>query len=258
MARYSFRSGRSRRSRRRSRKLTKANIYGNRSARSQAGQIAALNRKINAVSKRTKPELHVLCSQNNAFTFTSNALSSVYNRFIMDLPTPNSPADNAFVGDMCHMLSLTLHAYAEYFNNSTTGYHDTESAGCVLRIIAVQYKDSQGIASPLANVNELLQSTGTTASGYTALAYAPFVTGISNRLRVLCDRKYILTTNRNQKLIKIRVPLGKYRDLRYDAATQYFSNVIQFWVIAGGLHYDSNYVETLQFTSMHKLVFRDN
>lgn len=117
MVRY-FRRRFGRRYYKRNRRLSKANIYGNRSARSQAGQIAALNRKINNVAKRTKPEYHIVNSSSYAKSFTSGAFSSTYIRIPQPVPSANSASDSGFVGDMCHMLSLTLHGYCEYFNNS--------------------------------------------------------------------------------------------------------------------------------------------
>lgn len=255
MARYGRRSYRRRY--RRGRKLTKASIYGNRSARSQAGQIARLNSKVNYIARRTKPEIHVLNSGNFDKSFTSNAFAATYYLYQMPLPTAGSAGDSGFAGNQCHMISLTLHGYAEYFNSSATGYHDSESAGCVLRIIALQTKssvDQQLLTTP----TDILQSVGTSGTGYTALAYAPFRTGISDVYRVLMDYKCTLTSDKNQKLLKLKVPLGKYRTLSYDPNLQKYSNSISILVLACGLHYDQNFTETIQYTSMLKLVFRDN
>lgn len=245
-------------SRKRNRKLSKANIYLNTSARSQATQIAAVNRKVNNLSKRLKMEYHIITTANLSKTFTSSLLSETYFSFWMPAPARQSALDTGFTGDLCHALSLTLHGYAEYFNNSNTGYHDTESAGCVLRIIAIQCKTADRSLQSPPTPSDLLVSVGGSGDNYTALAFSPFRNGITNEFRILLDYRCTLTTNRNQKLLKVNVPFGKYRDLRFDNQVNALNNMVAFVVIAGGLHYDSNYVETLQFTGMTKLVFRDN
>lgn len=247
-----YRRGRTRRFR----KLSKANIYGNRSARAQAGQIAALNRKVNKVIRRDKPEYKVLNAPPVAKSFTSNALDSAYFADFQPFPVVNNASDHGMVGNKVNLISLTMNGYCEYFNSSNTGYHDTESAGCVLRIIAVQYK--QLIDNPITSIADILQETGSTGTGYTALAYSPFKLGITTRLRVLMDYKTTLTTTRNQKLLKIKVPIGKFRDLRYNESLQTWENAIQFFIVVGGLHYDQNYTETLQFNAMLKVVYTDN
>lgn len=52
------------------RTLRKSNIYMNKSARSQAYQIAALNKKINYVYKVTKPETAIMQYTGTGISFT--------------------------------------------------------------------------------------------------------------------------------------------------------------------------------------------
>lgn len=236
-------------------KLSKANIYGNRSARSQAGQIAALNRKVNKIAKRDKPEYKIVNTSPYAKSFTSQALSNTYITISQPFPTVNNASDEGMVGNKVHMIALKMNGYCEYFNSSNTGYHDTESAGCVIRIIAIQFKQSGGTVIP---IDQLLQQAGTVGSNYTALAYSPFKQGITNKCRVLMDYRSIITTTRNQKLLNLRVPLRKYRDLRFDNGTNAWSNNVLFYVIVGGLHYDQNYTETVEFNATLKLVYTDD
>lgn len=56
------------------RTLKKSNIFGNKSAKGQAKQIYALNRKINYIEKRTKPEIYTRTTElcNHLFTTDGN------------------------------------------------------------------------------------------------------------------------------------------------------------------------------------------
>lgn len=235
-------------------KLSTRNIYSNRGAKSQASQIAALNRKINKIARKDKPEYKVVNVAPFAKSFTSQTLSGTYITQYQPYPLVGNATDEGMVGNIVHMTSLVLNGYCEYFNSSTTGYHDTESAGCVLRVIAIQFKDNRSGVIP---IDQLLQNAGTVGTNYTALAYSPFIQGITNKCRILMDYKTTLTTTRNQKLLKLKIPLGKCRDLRYDNPSQTWSNNVLVYVIAGGLHYDQNFVETLEFNAAMKLVYTD-
>lgn len=263
MSPYSFRS-RNRKTGRRTRKrynrvLSKKSIYGNRSARSQSNQIAALNRKINIIAKRDRPETKVVLSQTTTKTFTSKLLSGVYEVIVPALPSPSSSTDSGMVGDVCHIKSFRLNMYAEYFNTSDTGYHNSESAGGVIRIVAVQHKinDGDGIAS--LSPADILQDYGSSGTSYTAMAFSPFKTGITNRYRILMDKRYYITTDKNQLCLNLSCPLGKYRDLRYvnNLSINGWTNMINFIVFCSGLHGDSNFSETVDITYNTKLSYTD-
>lgn len=263
MTRRFFRSrtGKSsgRRYKRYNRVLSKKSIYGNRSARSQANQIAALNRKVNYFAKRSKPETKVVFSSTVNKEFTSRTLSSVYDVVVPALPSPSSATDSGMVGDLCHMKSFRLNLYAEYFNSSTTGYHNSESAGGVIRIIALQNKavnkDGIGMISP----ETVLQDFGTSGNSYTAMAFSPFKTGITNKYRILMDKRYTMTTDKNQLVLNLSCPLGKYRDLRYtnQLAENGWTNYINFVIFVSGLHGDGDFTETVDITYNTKLVYTD-
>ncbi|UPW41525.1 capsid protein [Peromfec virus RodF8_96] len=256
MAKYGRRSKRS--YKRRNRTLSKSNVLLNKGAKSQARQIYALSRKVNRVYNKVKPEYKVVNSVSvYSFKFTSSSLSSVIYQIPMSTPLAGSSSEGGMIGDKCRMISYVMNGYCEYFNSSNTGYHDTESAGAVVRVIALQDKDASS-KNPILTVDQILQDAGRSGDNYTALAFSPFKLGITNRVRVLMDYRTTMTTTRNQKLLKLRIPLHRFRDLRYEAnELNAWTNYIRIYVIVGGLHYDSNYNETVQFTATTKLVYTD-
>lgn len=263
MSPYSFRT-RTRKATRRYRKrankvLSKKSIYGSRSARAQSNQIAALNRKVNYIAKRDRPETKVVLSSTVNKRFTSKLLSEVYEVIVPALPSPSSSTDSGMVGDVCHMKSFRLNLYAEYFNTSDTGYHNSESAGAVIRIIALQHKvvDNDGIAS--MSPDNIFNDYGSVGTSYTAIAFSPFKTGITNKYRVLMDKRYYITTDKNQLCLNIPCPLGKYRDLRYtnNLPVNGWSNFVNFVIFVSGLHGDKDFSETVDITYNTKLVYTD-
>ncbi|UPW41738.1 capsid protein [Peromfec virus RodF5_42] len=238
------------------RRLSKSNILLNKGSRSQAKQILALNRKVNRVYRATKPEIKFAITSPIQHQYTSAALSSVYTRHIMPLPSPQSSTDTGMDGDKCSMKSFVIRGYAEYYNSSDTGYHNSESAGCIIRIIAVQPKQANFNVADIT-LTDLLQDYGDSSTGYTALSYSPFKRGTTTNYRILMDYKTKLTTNNNQKLLSLNVPLGRYRDLRYNVSQQNWANVVIYFVAVSGLHYDSNFTEYVTITHTPKMVYTD-
>lgn len=239
--------------------LSKKSIYGNRGARAQSNQIAALNRKINYIAKRDKPELKIVNSSVYNKKFTSKLLSDVYTVIVPALPSPSSATDSGMIGDVCHMKSFKLNLYCEYYNTSDTGYHRTESAGGIVRVVAIQHKIVNNDSIDSINPASILQEYGSSGDSYTAMGFSPFKTGITNKYRVLMDKRYYLTTDKNQLCTNISCPLGKYRDLRYtnNLPVNGWSNYINFIIFVSGLHGDSDFSETIDCTYSTKLVYTD-
>lgn len=261
MVRYNRRYKRYRK--RYNRKLTKTNIYLNKSARSQATQIAALNRKINYISRRDKPETKVYnAPQPISGSFTSDSITNTYTIQLMQ-PPARGVEDNNIVGDKINLLSVSLNLYAEYYNTSNTGYHNTESSGGIVRIIALQVKNNIGSSPALPSINNILQYASTTGSTYTAMSASPFINGITKTYRILFDAKYPINTNRNQ-LCKNIILRPKYKSIRLpptsssDPGLIAFQNSIFFVIIGGGLHADTDFTEYINYNLTYKYAYTDS
>lgn len=251
MARYYNRRYNKRNSRRY--KLSTRKIFSNTNAKSQANQIYSLKRRINSVYKRTKPEIKNLLGAAISHSFTSGALADIWYAGVFPMPTQNSGTDSGMIGNYCKPLSLQLNGTIEYYNSSATGYHNTESAGCMARVIIVQRKTPEDYTTthPLS---EFIPNPAYTGAEYTAMAVKPLQTGITEKWDVLCDKRYILTSDNNQKIFRIRV---KPKPFRFNNQDNKIFNYCKFIVIAAGLHYDQDFTEHLEFTEFVKMSYTD-
>lgn len=256
MARYRKYTRRNRRNKR-NYKLSKANIYLNKSSRAQATQIAALNRKINVIARRDKPETKINISQPKSITLNSSSLASSYDAWTVSYPSPGD-SDSQYIGDKFTLKSLYIGFTLEFYTNPA-GYHNTESAGTSYRIFVIQHKSTnvdQGGAMPLAEILEYGSNTGTS---YNARSISPFRTGITNEFDILYDSVGTITLERNQKIHKIYVPLKRRnRTIRsIVGATNVFDKPIYVYIVPSDLKYDADYKEYLQVTYIEKIAYTD-
>ncbi len=244
---------RGRRSYRRNRRnLSNRNVFGKTSAKAQSRQIATLRNRINTVYRATRPEIKTLLGAAIKHSFTSSALDDVWFAGVFPKPNPGT-SDSGMIGNYIRPLSLQLNGTIEYYNSSATGYHNTESAGCIARVIIVQRKTPEDYTTthPLS---EFIPNPAYTGADYTTMAVKPLQTGITEKWNVLCDKRYILTSDNNQKIFRIRV---KPRPFRFNNEDSKIFNYCKFIVIATGLHYDTDYTEHLEFTEFVKMTYTD-
>lgn len=236
-------------------KLSARKVFSKRSAKAQASQIYSLSRKINRIAKANKPEIKVITSTPFEQDFDSSSLSKIWMTWVPPVPSQGT-TDKSRIGTFVRCKSLTAYFSMEYYNSSTTGYHNTESAGCTARLILYQWKKTQDSTNQAAitDIGNFFEYASNAGSSYTMLCNCPFKTGISEKIHILADRKVILTTNKNQVNYKIRV---KPDNLKFDANSTTLHNQIFGVIVVSGLHYDTDYTEHLQVSAMAKLVYTD-
>lgn len=232
----------------RNKTLSARNIYSNKSAKSQSKQIYALKKRINTVYRRTKPEIKVFDGTNSTYSFDSQTLLNTYKIIPFDGPWKGSEDDNR-IGDLIKCLSYTIYFTGEYYNSSNTGYHDSESAGTPFRIIVFQKKTSNN-DSP--SIGEILSRTSGSGADYTNQAICPLKKGVTEKYKILADRKFTFTINRNQQLKTIKC---RPNNMRWDANN--YANGLYILLISAGLHFDNNFSEFVKGTVMSKLTFTD-
>lgn len=236
--------------RRNRRTLSNRSVYSKTSARSQARQIALLRNRVNSVYKATRPEMKVLNGSIIYKTLDSQTLFNTY----WTIGGPNlelGSGDNQRVGDKINVRNVQFTFTAEYYNNSATGYHNSESAGTTMRIIVGQYKTPRAYdVVPL--ISAVLSQSSNTPPIYTHQAVVPLKNGITEDYYILKDMKFAMTSSNNQRLIKFNV---KPRNIRWDANGNYNN----FWVmvISAGLHFDTDFSEFVQMTANLKMVYTD-
>ena len=113
-------------SRKSSKRLSSRNIYMNRSARSQALQIASLRNRINKVYKACRPEVKTIVTNAETIDYTSTSLSSYYRFYPITSPQLGT-GDKERIGNSIHVINGVVYLSMEYFNSSQTGWHNTES-----------------------------------------------------------------------------------------------------------------------------------
>lgn len=236
---------------RKARKLSNKYIYLNRSSKSQANQIASLRNKINRVYNQCKPEIKTIVTSASTYNYTSESVSSYYKMYPMAVPGLGT-GDKDRIGNHIKVINGVLYLSCEYFNSSTTGYHNTESSGCQVRIIIGQYNNAENYTSTPA-ISELFEFPGNTGPNYTQLAISPLLEGLTAKYKILKDYRFTMTSERNQKMLKIP----------FKPKIPYVWNdkglVPNCWaaLVVTGLHYDTDFTETAKITVSDKLVFTD-
>lgn len=239
----------SRRFYRRRKMLSTRNIFNNKSARSQASQIYRLNRRVSALSKANRPEVKVKYQIAERFRFTSDQLTNTYKGFNVYAPGLSEDGSGR-IGDMINIKNAQLNFMFEYFNDSQTGFHDTESSGSPVRIIIGQFKSSVNQSVP--SFSSILEEVGGSGAAYTNMALSPLKANVTDDHYILFDKTYTITSMRNQLVKRINI---KPKNYRFNANTTY--NCIWVYVIAPGLHYDENFKETVQCVYSAKIAYTD-
>lgn len=245
-----YRAGRRVASRRRRGPLTTRRIFSRTSAKSQANQIYALRKRVSSLNKRLRPDVKVLSGTPATFTYNSGLLTDIWNGFGVVQPSLGT-ADVNRIGDKIYEKSLGVQMYFEYYNNSSSGYHDTESAGCTIRIFVVQSK-TPGSSSDTFDLSEFIENLSNTGAAYNILPVKPFANHITQKWNVLYNKCFTMTSDRNQKLIKFSLKPGL---IRFDDIGKH--NIIKVYTVVSGLHFDNDFKEFVSQTVNVKLAFTD-
>jgi len=234
----------------RSNRLSTRRIFGKTSAKAQASQINSLRKRINYVSRQCRPEIKVLNGSVISRTFDSQTIFNTY----WPIPGPNlelGSADNQRIGDKINIKNVQFTFTAEYYNNSETGYHGSESAGTTMRIIIGQYKTPRAYTA-YPSISDVLSQSSNTGATYTHQAVIPLKNGITEQYKILKDMKFTMTTSNNQRLIKFNI---RPRSYRWNENEEF--NNIWVLIISAGLHHDNNFSEFVDMTANIKLVYTD-
>ena len=156
--------------------------------------------------------------------------------------------DNNRIGDKIYVKNMQLNFTFEYYNSSATGYHNSESAGTTMRIIIGKYKEAK---NSVPNIEGVLEESSNTGSAYTNQAVVPLKTEQTAYSKILLDKRFTITTNNNQKIMRLNIRPGaiRFRDKE--------STSVWVMVVSAGLHNDSNFSEFVKGTFSSKIAFTD-
>ena len=171
------------------RTLRKSNILVNRGAKAQSFQIAALNRKVNRLSRATRSEYKQVgtTGAHRDTLYSSEAGSNHIKIAYMDGPTIGA-AEYQRVGDKINCIAYHLYGTFEYYNTSASGYHNTESAGAPMRVIILQRKQ-QTTPEQTVNASDVLEITASSGTSYSCQVMSPLKNGITQRYHTN-DKQY--------------------------------------------------------------------
>lgn len=184
-------------------KFSRFNTYKNRSAKSQAYQIYQLNKKINRIEAKTRPEFKT--GRKDAFieVTTKYQTNELWNHTIKTATTDdgiNLHSDEIQHGLFARLCGLTL-----WGNISRTLASATSVAGMV-RIIVFQYRQARqdGVSMPdiFSGYND-----GTGSSMTSSILKEPFKDHVSSTIKIITNRVYKLTNGDiNNVPFKISIP----------------------------------------------------
>ena len=204
--------------------LTKRNIFGHKSAKSQAKQIYRLNKKINYIQKTTAPEicryqnevfLENMTDYNNALVH-KNGVKSLFKDVMLNTSLDRHIEMN---GDMLRMRYLELYGYfgttnahditTDMWGGSTPTpvyVTDTHPWTAYLRIIVCKLKKSvQSVPLKITQEPDHNYGTGNINNYDVKPIIGPLINDLSSQLTVIKD-KVIKIDNRNpNKLYKIKL-----------------------------------------------------
>lgn len=245
--RYNYRRRRS------SRNLRNSYIYGNKTAKAQAKQIATLRNRINYFARINRPEIKSKFSGSSAFTFDNSAVSNTWKVYPGVSPEAGTGNDQR-TGDFIRVKSLTWYFTFEYYHDIPGTSMVPDSRGAMIRVILLQYKNPFAPTSVPNSRDLFLENWSDSGSAYTQQSIVPLRTGITEQFRVLADRKWTITDDKNQLIKKVTIKPNNYRYM-----TDGRLNNVVCCVLVSGLHWDSSvYTQYVKGTFSDKIVYTDS
>lgn len=230
--------------------LSARRIYGHTSARNQANQINALRKSINKINRRFKPEIYTHHNQVVSKEFSNSSFSDSYWSGYYEWPA-NGTGDENKRGDKIWCKNMQLNFTFEYFNSSNTGYHDSESSGCPVRVIVLKTKQTC-LPSDIPTLNDVLLYSSQAGDEYTQRAVSPYVHGITDKYHILTSKVFYMTPTKNQKVLRIFLKPGL---IQWESGS--IANHVFIYVAPCGLHSDVNFTEKIKMTLSKKIAFID-
>lgn len=182
------RSGRRYRGYTRRRTLSSYNIATRTGSRSQAKQIYALNKRVTAIQRRTKPEI---------MTFTQELIgtpqfSSTGGFCQISAVNPDQNTDNPMQGNFARLLSCKLYGSITYTTMSETVQPIS------FRVVILQTMATRGTSPTASDIFNGVTTSSSTLTGTEARTaiFGPLSNGLARSFKVLNDRKFYLSYQR--------------------------------------------------------------
>lgn len=230
----------------RRRTLSTRSIYNKRNSKSQANQIYALNKKVNAIARANRPDTYLMTNGPISQQFTNETLASVSKSYGSGL-TPH--------GTYCRLLDFTITGTFEYADNKEAypGV-DVPRAGTI-RLVIWQSLTSKASAS-VQQIGNLIELAGTGA-GYELNTTRPFKPGITANVKILYDKTYVVSNQMPVRQFKAHIK--NLLPMRMEPGDLKPQGELYYGFVTSGLHYGSAaYSEYITCNFIAKLAYNDD
>nr|WDW25918.1 MAG: putative capsid protein [Canine stool-associated circular virus]WDW25920.1 MAG: putative capsid protein [Canine stool-associated circular virus] len=254
------RTSRRRYSRSRKGALSNYRIATRTSARAQATQIYSLKRRINAIQRRTRPEIQVNYTAGTLVTNSSTTAQSYVwgsSAYIPNLGAAVAETSTSPQNNFARLQSWTGYFTASYSSITAT----TQPVS--FRLLVVQTRATRAEAFQFADLFNFVQGSGADLNNAIANTTAltafsgPLKEGLARTAKVLCDRKFYLSYQRPQisQRISLRRLLNYYKYHVTNPSEDIGKGAIYAYIIA--YTPQSSGAPTYQFNLNAKLAFTD-
>lgn len=230
----------------RRRTLSTRSIYNKRSSKSQANQIYALNKKVNAIARANRPDTHILTSDPITQEFTNSSLATVHKSYSSGL-TPN--------GNYCRLLSFKISGTFEYGDNKEAFPGIEVPRAGTIRLVIWQSLASKASANVQSMID--LIEISNTGSGYELNTMRPFKDGVSSYVKILYDKTY--TVSSEYPVRPFKVQLNKLMPMKMQTGDKGPRGAVYFGFVTSGLHYAAaSYNEHITCNFISKIAYNDD
>lgn len=230
----------------RRRTLSTRNIYNKRSAKSQANQIYALNKKVNAIAKANRPDTHILTSNPITQEFTNSSMATVHKSYASGL-IPN--------GNYCRLLDFSITGTFEYGDNKEAFPGIEAPRAGTIRLIIWQSLSSKA-SSTVQSVDNLIDISNTGA-GYELNTMRPFKDGVTSYVKILYDRTY--TVSDQYPVRPFKAYIKNLMPMRIETGDSKPRGEVYYGFVTSGLHWASaSYNEHITCNFITKIAYNDD
>lgn len=200
--------------------LSKSRIFGNKSARGQAKQIYALNRRITKIEKQTKPE--ILNYFHEGFYFKMIDIRDnekvVTDQFLLYHRLQNLDSNAwSYDGSLVRIPDTWL--YLNFLLDRTaTANYDAVPEDAYVRITLQKMSNSMDKTADFRLIHNVSGTTASQQGGFSRVL-GPLTDGITSQGKIIYDRRIKLNSNYTEKHVKIHL---KNIVLRNDDKVNYF------------------------------------
>lgn len=208
--------------------FSKYGTYRYRSSASQARQIYLLNKKINAIMKRTKPEVNIAPLISRTFSSDSGTAVSASTNVkyfgpveLTNLVGQDSAGVNGFArveGRFARIQNITVKGTFTYLKSDAgqIGAVDLQRQPAYARVVIYQTKTSRETSLGLeifsittaGTVKDSTNSDGTALGNY-ALMRAPLSLGLARKCKIMSDKLYMISDTKQAINIKTKLKYVK-------------------------------------------------